>query len=161
MEQLNNLLKDISVKCFRCRIKNEYSLLYKKYNNISITQDTNRNIKIYIIDKGRSYSFILDTYHYPFRCPLIFLNNKPYIDFLKTTSEFERIMLKNMRGVECFCCHSLNCPINWVPTNTLIKIIDEIYSIYQARKDIINKIIADKIKKKYLLPEIDLDCWLF
>ena len=45
--------------------------------------------------------------------------------------------------------------------NTIKNVIDEIDNVYKIRKNILNKIIADKIKHKYLLPEIDLDCWFF
>ena len=73
----------------------------------------------------------------------------------------ERNLVKKIAGFDCFWCKSFDCKKNWIPLSTLKNVIDEIDNIYKIRKNILNKIIADKIKEKYLLPEIDLDCWFF
>jgi hypothetical protein len=44
---------------------------------------------------------------------------------------------------------------------TLIHIIDEINLFRNYKKNIVNKIMADKIKEKYLIFDIDIESWLF
>ncbi len=100
--------------------------------------------------------------NYPFEAPKIFYQNKTYLDYLKINyTRKEYILLKKVSGHHCFCCHSYNCRGNWSPAVTLKKIIEEIYGIKKIKRNMINKICADIIKKKYLIQDIDLDSWLF
>ena len=65
-----------------------------------------------------------------------------------------------MRGNDCLCCHSLNCSANWSPSIKLCHIIDEIKSILKFKKDIINLLLADKIKIKYNIPYAYFEAYL-
>lgn len=146
------------------RIRKELQDLYNFYNDIEV-DIIDDNIKVTISevinDKKQNYSFLI-TVNYPFEPPKIFYQNKTYLDFLKinyTRKDF--LLLKKVSGQDCFCCHSYNCRNNWSPAITLKKIIEEIYIIKKIKRNIIYKICADIIKKKYLIQDIDLDSWLF
>lgn len=148
---------------FRKRIKNEFNVLCRDYSDVNILVDDSdkENAQVYIKDRNRSYLFIMNTFSYPFKAPEIYVNGYKYYEFLRINSDLERDMVKKMTGIECFKCCSFACKTNWSPLNTIKNVIDEIDNVYKIRKNILNKIIADKIKHKYLLPEIDLDCWFF
>ncbi len=165
LEQLNEVLQVINNTFFRKRIKNELQMLYEDNRDINIyfDNDDEKHVRICIKDKGkgRSYTFLLNTFSYPFTRPDIYVNNQNYYTFLKINSEYERNMVKQFTGVECFTCYSIASGNNWNPLVTLKNVIDEINNIYKIRKNILYKIISKKIKEKYLLPEIDLDSWLF
>ena len=165
MQQINDVLKYLKNDTFRKRIEKECEMLLKQYSDVNITfnNDDKLDAIIHVKDrpKNRAYTFILENRYFPFRTPQTLLNNKPFIEFLNTNSDYERNLLKQLYGIECFCCQSLNCPINWAPSITLNRIIDEIDMIFNIRKNILNKIIADKIKAKYLIEDIDLNSWLF
>jgi hypothetical protein len=49
----------------------------------------------------------------------------------------------------------------WSPLLTLLKIIDEVNLFRTYKKNIVNKIMSDKIKDKYLIADIDIESWLF
>jgi ubiquitin-protein ligase len=154
----------VGSKAIRNRIKRELIDLYKIYNDIEvIIKDGELIVSIseVVDNQKQKYSFLI-TMNYPFEPPKIFYQNKRYLDYLKinyTRKDF--ILLKKVYGHECFCCHSFNCRDNWSPAVTLKKIIEEIYGIKKIKRNIINKICADIIKKKYLIEDIDLDSWLF
>jgi hypothetical protein len=164
MEEINTLLLHLKNNSFRKRIRKECEFLYEEYPNVSLSfvNDDKKEALIKINDKGVSYTFMVNSFSYPFTAPIIYINNKiHYEELLKIHSEYERTMLKNIRGVNCFCCHSCICPGNWNPTTTLDKVINEIKYVHKFRRDLVNKIIADKIKARYLIVDIDLDSWLF
>ncbi len=163
MDNIVEVLEIINDSFFRKRIKNEFNVLCKDYSDISISVDDTdkKNTHVYIKDRNRSYLFVMNTFSYPFTAPEIYVNNHKYYDFLRINSDLEREMLKKMTGIECLNCCSFGCNKNWNPLKTIKNVIDEIDNVYKIRKNILNKLIADKIKVKYLLPEIDLDCWFF
>ena len=72
-----------------------------------------------------------------------------------------RELLQKMSGLECLCCNNILCKDRWSPSITLIKIINEVNLFRIYKKNIIYKIMADKVKEKYLIQDIDLDSWLF
>ena len=164
MQKNEEKLMLIGSKTIGRRIKKELQDLYNFYNDIEvdIIDDKLTVIITEVIDnKNHKYSFLITT-NYPFEPPKIFYQNKTYLDYLKinyTRKEF--LFLKKVSGQDCFCCHSYNCRNNWSPAITLKKIIEEIYRIKKIKRDMINKICADIIKKKYLIQDIDLDSWLF
>jgi ubiquitin-protein ligase len=107
------------------------------------------------------YSFRINN-GYPFNKPTVFINNNPYIDFLKIRSVDTSVKLKLLKGYDCFCCNSLViCANRWRPESRLINIVEEIRQFREDRKCIMYKIILDKIKQKYLNIDIVLDSWLF
>jgi ubiquitin-protein ligase len=158
------ILSQYGSKCISKRIQRELEGLYKIFNDITVSMDPNGikiDIKENINNKNYIYGFLI-TQNYPFTSPKIFFQNKPYIDFLKvnyTKSQFS--LIKQVTGKECFCCSSYNCPENWSPAVTVHKIVIEINRMKQLKRNIINKIFADKIKQKYLINDIDLDTFLY
>ena len=160
----DHILQNFSTNCIRKRIKKELEMLYKLYNDITISS-YNKTIKISICElidnKKQKYEFIIPE-SYPFKGPQILYQGIPYIEFLKLNRTLtEYMVIKKITGNNCFCCHSLNCSDNWSPAITIQKIIEEIYKIKNYKRLMIYKMIVDKIKFKYLIEDIDLDCWLF
>ena len=157
---LDLLLSKSSVK----RIKREFINMYKLYDEviIELTQNPEDFIVIvieYVDGKKLSYKFVINV-NYPFSIPKIFFNNNSYKQLLISKTSYEIINLKKLKGIDCFCCQSITCQNNWSPGNTLTDIIDEIKYFKKIKKDFVLKIMANKIKLKYLIPDIDLDCWL-
>ena len=151
----------------RRRLKKEVDQMYPNYDQIDVelTDKGDARVNIYKVDDDNKlyiYGFVLGI-DYPFRSPTIFFQNKPYIDFLRTRymPQTDANLFRRITGVNCFCCSSVNCGENWSPTTTLEKIISEIQFIRGKKRDIVNKIFADVIKRKYLIDDIDLDSWLF
>ena len=64
---------------------------------------------------------------YPFKPPLLLINDKDHIDwFLKKYTEFK--FLKKFSIINpCICCDTMIC--RWVPTFTIDNIVDE-YKLY-------------------------------
>ena len=168
----NEILLQFKAVAFRKRLKNELDRMYANYDQIDVdeTEKGDAKVTVYKIEKGmtenddklQTYGFII-TRDYPFRSPVIFFQNRPYIDFLKSRyiSKTEIDVFKKITGLNCFCCSSVNCCDNWSPGITLDKIIVEIQFFKKKKRDIVNKIIADKIKVRFLIDDIDLDSWLF
>jgi ubiquitin-protein ligase len=165
MELNSDLFLSLNNNCVKRRVKREVETLYKTFKDITITIDSSNAIKITICDirenKKYIYGFIINE-HYPFRSPKIYYQNKAYGDYLRTnySKHFFEIFRKQT-GKECFCCSSYTCANNWTPAITMHKIIDEIDRVREAKRNVINKIMADKIKAKYLIDDVELDCWLF
>lgn len=150
------------------RIMREFELLYQNYNTILTFIDTNpsgyNSVNVDVSEKinGKKYSYTFKISHnYPFVPPAIYLNNIPYSEFLRIQNSYEQNMIKNITGAPCFCCTSFLCRDNWSPAVTINKIMDQIKYIKSCKRDIVNKIFADKIKIKYLINDIDLDSFLF
>jgi hypothetical protein len=171
IEHNNEILASFNTNAIKKRLKNELDKMYNERNQIivELNQPTEKNevvlyVYIYEIDGENQlnrYKFGI-TFHYPFRAPEIYYQGHPYIDFLqisRTEKEFKSF--KKITGLNCLCCNSYNCSDKWSPVVTLLKIIDEIKFIKRRKRDVINKLLADKIKQKYLVEDIDLDCWLF
>lgn len=168
----NEILSQFKSVAFRKRLKNELDRMYPNYNQIDVevTEKDEVRVNVYKIEKGttenddklQTYGFVI-TRDYPFRSPIIFFQNRPYLEFLRTRyiSKTEKDIFKKITGLNCFCCSSVNCGDNWSPGITLEKIIAEVQFIKRKKRDIVNKIIADKIKARHLIDDVDLDSWLF
>lgn len=171
-EQNNEILESFNANAIKRRLKNELNSMYVENRQIVVeinhhhkgTDDAILYVNIYEVDgenKSHWYKFGI-TVHWPFRNPLIFYQGRPYIDFLKIPHTLKELTIfKQVTKLNCFCCNSYHCSDNWSPIVTLTKIIDEIKHLKQKKRDVINKLIADKIKAKYLIDDIDLDSWLF
>lgn len=103
---------------------------------------------------------ILDP-NYPFRAPKVQINFRPYYDFLKISSSKFTESLKKIHNIRCLCCSTITCGDKWSPALTTSRIIEEIRRFKGYKRDLINKLLADKIKFRYLIDDIDLDSWLF
>ena len=93
--------------------------------------------------------------------PKIKINETEYINFCILRSDGFVTALKYIKGIECLCCHSYMCKINWTPGLNLNHILIQINEYKKIKYYIALKILADKIKEKYLNSYIDLDSWLY
>ena len=159
-------LSKLKTGCCYKRLLREYENLNNKYpnNTIVYTNDAEITITIFEKDGNKIHNFmfiITENDCYPFKSPKIFYNNNTYFKFLMTNNTHITNILKKIKGMDCMCCHSFNCSNNWTPAITIDKIIDEIKMFRNYKRDIIYKIIADKIKRRYLIEDINIDEYLF
>ena len=171
MENNDTQIELIGSKCLKSRIKNEYKELSKKYNSdtnsdIRVLWDTETNHVIVEIhqlvkeDKIDIFTFIVDR-TYPFHSPRFHFNDEPYSHYLRIPSQRFSEHLKMFTNKSCLCCSSLACKYNWSPAINLYNFIDELNKIRQYKRNIVHKILADKVKDKYLIDDVDLECYLF
>jgi ubiquitin-protein ligase len=165
MESLT-ILDSFQAKHIARRVKREYSQLILAYANIDIEINDDKQVTIKIQKKSdlngqlNTNHFILSS-HYPFHPPKIFVNNKPYNKFLTLASTRFTKIFHYINGPKCMCCSSLMLSHNWSPALTIENILKEIEIIRLYKYEIVIKILADNIKNKYLIMDIDLDSYLF
>jgi ubiquitin-protein ligase len=170
---MNTQLTDINKQLSNCvipkllsgRLKKDCELLLDKGGTININNDIgNKNI---IIELSRQEGLYINKYcfmvplDYPFLPPKIKINETEYINFCILRSDRFVTALKYIKGIECLCCHSYMCKINWTPGLNLNHILIQINEYKKIKYNIALKILADKIKEKYLNSYIDLDSWLY
>jgi ubiquitin-protein ligase len=149
------------------RLHKEITTLQEKSSNLQVASigiNDNRFTVVTIYDLSikniNTYEFEI-TNDYPFRCPKILVNYRPYTHFLQIKTTTFANLLYQMYKIPCLCCNSYNCFEKWSPGYTLLDIIHEIQKVIKYKRNIINKYYADKIKSKYFISDIDLDSWLF
>ena len=98
---------------------------------------------------------------YPFKPPSIKIGNYSYSKFLYINNNFFVKNLKNFYKIDCLCCNTITCHSNWSPAIKINDIFLEIRKYRKYKKNLIIKVMLDKIKSKYLIEDIDLDTWLF
>jgi hypothetical protein len=152
-------------KYFNKRIKRDIDILIKKYpHNILYTDDISNYIILEIYENENKtdiiYKFIIKNY-YPFTSPSVYYNNSSYENLYKLSSQREQSILKILTNKECLCCSSILCSNNWNITFNFIDIINEINDYRKIKRNIFIKILTDKIRDKYLIKDINLDCYLF
>jgi hypothetical protein len=156
----------IGSKCLKSRIKNEYKELSKIYNNIRILWDPELNNVIIEIqkvikdDSTDTFTFVVDR-TYPFHSPKFHFNNNPYSHYLRMPSQRFSQHLTTFTKKACLCCSSLACKYNWSPAVKLHMFIAELDKIRQYKRNIVYKLLADQVKDKYLIDDVDLDSYLF
>jgi hypothetical protein len=130
--------------------ENEYISGYEK----NIVNIKNKNIFILtFIERIDSFVGIeLDSY-YPFKIPKkIIVNDYQYQDLLNIDSNKLKLV-----GIDsCLCCSSITCSNNWGPTLRIKSILEEIENNMLIKRNIVNKIIINVIKRKYLINDINL-----
>jgi len=135
--------------------KNLYS-----HSNSTIKFHFIMNVSIMLVDDNNLYKFEISS-DYPFRSPKKFtINHIPYIEYLKINSSKTMKELQLYKGVGCFCCNSVSCASKWTISTNVSKCIDEFKIFMQYRRDIISRLLVEKIKKRYLLEDINLLQWL-
>jgi ubiquitin-protein ligase len=146
------------------RIKKECEVLLQKGGNISIEKNSNGDIMVELqrlegnyISK---YSFMMPL-NYPFMPPRIRINDQNHYDFCNLHSNRFTTILQYIKGIDCLCCHSHICKNNWAPGLTLDHILKQINEYKKLKYYISLKLLADQIKYKYLVMDINLDSWLF
>jgi ubiquitin-protein ligase len=162
-------LEIIPYNTVKKRITRELQKLDEKCSLMSIELDPNDKertghskpiINIYDNSNGLIYSLTLDS-SYPFRPPQVKVNFRPYYEFLKISFLPFSENLRKIHKINCLWCATSTCGDKWTPAFTTNTLINEIRSFKSYKRDLINKLFADKIKLKYLIDDIDLDCWLF
>jgi ubiquitin-protein ligase len=144
------------------RICREYEQLASEYESIFVTIDDANKLAFTLCRKGEStlYKFVLPN-DYPFVQPSVLINDKPYISFLNLKTVRFNNTLKYVSNFNCLCCNSICFKQQWSPAYTIKRIMAEIDKYKQIKIDIAVKLLADQIKDKYLISDIDLDSWLF
>jgi len=168
MEKLNanNLLplELISNKLIKKRIEREILILEQSFLSLFFYMDDKMNCPVLmIVDEEYKYNniyTIIYSKNYPFSAPTVKINSKSYYSFLKLNNKSLHI-LKSIYYINCLCCSSIICSNKWVPSYTINNIIQEIRKNKSFKRDIIYKIMINKIKNKYLIEDINLDAWLF
>jgi len=154
---INSLLQTIQNQTIKKRITRELHTLEDNCYILSIDINNNKfNYTISLQDNTNNliYSFIFN-HNYPFISPDVKINHKHYSYFLIN----KYLNLKKIYKIDCFC-NTITCYSNWSPNYTINHIIKEIRIFMHYKRTLINKLFADKIKKKYLIDDIDLDSWL-
>ena len=162
-------LELIKNKGLKNRVKNECNVLYKIYHNVVIKVDTNKDTDIndkltieaveFINANVRTYKFII-TSQFPFHPPKMFVNNRSYAEIMRIKGDYEKTMIKKIKKQDCFCCRSVCCFSNWSPAIKLFNVINEIKDILKFKRDIVNLLLADKIKNKYNIPYAYIETYL-
>lgn len=81
------------------------------------------NIKLYI----KQLKFII-TCNYPFKPPLVYINEEDYIYKLRHAN-------KILKTRHCLCCNSILCQNKWSPIFNICDIINEYNDIYEQIKN--------------------------
>jgi ubiquitin-protein ligase len=155
------ILNNIQPVTLRKRLTNE---LLKQITDSTISftvcdlqkEDTTNDdypVEIIIEDKlytrNNKYKFKMNKY-YPFKQPVININNKTYFQFIQFSSQKSLQMLKTLFGYDCLCCQTQLCSFNWLPKVTLYNIVEEIRLFRNCREKISFVLLLEKIVKKYL-----------
>lgn len=167
----NNLLTldRISSSAIRKRMMRELNILESntEFVNIKIVVDEKKRLPILHVEDTTYKTYNIYTIRfcndYPFKPSKVEIQSIPYSKFLSIqyNSPSVNYYLNKIRNIGCFCCNTVTCHSNWSPAVTSLNIFQEIRKYRKYKRDIINKIFADKIKNKYLINDIDLDKWLF
>ena len=118
------------------RIKKECELLSKTYDNLVFNNS------------------------FPFHPPQIYYNGEPYWEILRLKFDFQKKLVKTYKKKDCLCCDSYSCNGNWAPSITLLDVIQEIKSNVEFKRSMVNVLLADAIKRKYLIADIDINSYL-
>jgi hypothetical protein len=152
-------------KYFNKRIKKDVDKLIEIYPNYKLNTDEVSNfITLEIFENNDElipiYKFVIKQF-YPFRPPDVYYKNLSYENIYKVSSQRVQKYLTLLTNKDCLCCSSMLCSNNWYVTLNFFDIIKEINNYRKIKKNIFIKILADKIKNKYLIDDINLDCYLF
>ncbi len=97
---------------------------------------------------------------YPFKPPITKINNYDYITLIGNTNSHYLNEIKGTKGI-CLCCISLLCSNNWCPVIKLLDIINEIKYNLNIKKNIVKRILIDKVTDKYLNRDISIKIKMF
>jgi hypothetical protein len=150
---LVNLKKRLTNELIEFKKDNAYINL--EYN------DGNGFILTIVPDKEDTvYTFYI-TRDFPFNAPpRVLVNHRNIKNYFHIQSTKTLNELKMYYNISCLCCHSIACKNNWTPIYKLSYFIDEFRKIKKYRRDIINRILLEKIVKKYSLYDFNIIEWL-
>ena len=138
------------------RIKKEFDFLYKIYPNILLSCNSKGYIDMTVSGK---YKFVFNNF-FPFKPPQIYYNGEPYLEILRLKGDFQKKLVKKYKNKDCLCCESYCCDGNWAPSIKLLDVIEEIKSNVEFKRSMVNVLLAEKIKRKYLIADIDINSFL-
>jgi len=140
------------------RIKKECEMLYETYPDLVLSYN-NKQIVMEITENKSKYKFIF-TNSFPFLPPQIYYNGERYLEVLRLKSDFQKKLVKKHKNKDCLCCESYSCTDNWAPSVRLLDVIAEVKSNIKFKKTMLNVLFAEKIKRKYLIDDIDINSYL-
>lgn len=127
------------------------------------TQNTESGDLVYMVSVASdsiNISFILDR-RFPFSPPYqVLVNNKEYLDILKTS-----IVTLSQLGIEkgfpkCFCCESLMCADRWNASVSLVKLFTEIKDVISKKQQIMHIWFSRKLAAEKLTHDIPIENYL-
>jgi hypothetical protein len=161
-EEILGELEKTSFSNLKKRITNEL-IEFKKDNAYINVEDNEGNGFILTIvpdTEDTVYTFYI-TKDFPFNAPArVLVNHRNIKSYFRIQSTKTLNELKMYYNITCLCCHSIACNNNWTPVYKLSYFIDEFRKVKKYRRDIINRILVQKIIKKYLLKDINILEWL-
>lgn len=148
MNQLLNVDYSTNNKSILKRIMNEHMSLLLQGCNVE-SKHINNEFEFIITFNNNKYKIILPN-NYPFVIPTqIYLNGVNYKNKIYINEKRVLACLKKHFGLECLCCSSVLCGANWMPTMSMIHIVNEINNIYIIKKQLLLYMLYDSIKSKY------------
>jgi len=162
---LNEKLDNLPQKSLKRRLTLELREIIKYFNineysiDIIINNTKSYNIIIYNYNNDKTYDFLMNDY--PFYPPKLKINGKDENYYLQIKNKEFRYALFKYKNIDCFCCHSLTCINNWIPTKKMIDIIKQFEEFEEITKELNRKLITEKIVNKYLNSNINIIEWLY
>jgi hypothetical protein len=164
-------IESIKEKSLKSRITHEYNELSRIYtsDNITVLYNTQQKqntitititINRFVNEMMETHTFVVDKKN-PFVPPIYHYNDRCYSHYLNLPSQKFQNILKSIYNKDCLCCSSLNCKYNWSPAIKLNMFINELNKIRQYKRNIVYKLLCDRIKQKYLNDDIPIENFLF
>lgn len=159
-KQMNTNL-GIKAKGISNRINNEIANIFNQSSFVSTERKENSLISVKVVKGKNIYDFDL-THDYPFHPPKnIMINGNNYKQSLNNYSDTFKIVLKKNYGMECLCCNTILCGANWTPACNICHVINEIDTITKIKKEVVIRILCDKIRHKYHCYFAEFEKYLF
>ena len=109
--------------------------------------------------------------NYPFRPPNVSCNNKDiikvYMDMFSGLGTYWQNKMATLSEKQCWCCDTILCKNNWVPSNKISDIIDEFKFFHGIHTDVViekqrnmEKNLSKIIAREYLVEDIPLGDYL-
>ena len=165
MNQTNQLNTDLNIKTkgISNRINNEITNLFNQTNFVLCERKKNA-ISIKVIKDKNTYELELEK-DYPFKPPInIRYNGIDYKESLFNYSEkIQKIqkILKQNYYMDCLCCNTVLCGINWTPSINICHIINEMDKITKIQKEVIIILLCNEIREKYFCSFAEFEKYLF
>lgn len=137
LKRLNKEEKELQKIYSNCRLIRYEKCDYNYFN-------TYDNYKIEIYTDYKLFRIEFNNY-YPFRAPVMYINDKNYLDSLI-------IKMPELKD-RCLCCESLLCNLNWSPKKRVIDLLNEYYKNKKIIRNLIYQRFLNTICLKYEIPQ--------
>ncbi len=108
----------------------------------------------------KKYTIVFDP-TYPLSPPIkFFFEDNDYERMLRFPSDRFFKAFKEITGCDCFCLYSDISKDNWMITNTIDTMVFESKKVVATKKRMIEQVLANTIKTKYLIDDINLSQWI-